>query len=236
MSASKRFTPSPSGLELALAFEVGETECNLPRPPGTVDGWEAFPIINLAREMLGHENSRRGHHHKFDIGNGHARPFCLFLSILHHDNELGNAICLRVILRHISAEGDHVDGMQPPAVGVEEGHDVDGRDLGVEGIGVFEIVVPDLVDDIAEKFRNASFGRFVVGVVIKVGFVGRLCTNSDDSRDVVGDVFILEREAGGPYELVGAMFGFVLDGLHEDGREGVDSIQLVEGNDHEEGK
>ena len=32
------------------------------------------------------------------------------------------------------------------------------------------------------------------------------------------------------------MFGFVLDGLREDGREGVDSIQLVVGNDYEEGK
>ena len=32
------------------------------------------------------------------------------------------------------------------------------------------------------------------------------------------------------------MFGFVLGSLHEDGREGVDSIQLVVGNDHEEGK
>jgi hypothetical protein len=96
---------------LALAFEMGGTECDLPRPPGTVDGREAFPIIHLAREMLGREDSRRGHHHKFDIGDGHARPFCLFLRILHHDDELGNAIRLHVILRHISAEGDHVNGM-----------------------------------------------------------------------------------------------------------------------------
>ena len=79
MSASKRFT-SPSDLELALAFEVGETECDLPRPPGTVDGREAFQIINLAWEMLDREDSRRGHHHEFDIGDGHARPFCLFLA------------------------------------------------------------------------------------------------------------------------------------------------------------
>ena len=32
------------------------------------------------------------------------------------------------------------------------------------------------------------------------------------------------------------MFGFVLDGLREDGREGVDSIQLIIWDDHEEGK
>ena len=66
--------------------------------------------------------------------------------------------------------------------------------------------------------------------------MGHLCTNSNDSRGVVGNVFIVEREAGGTYELVVAMFGFVLDGLREDGHEGVDSVQLVVGNDHEEGK
>jgi hypothetical protein len=61
-----------------MAFEVGETEGNLPRSPGMVYGWEAFPIIYLAREMLGREDCRQGHHHEFDIGDGHARPFCLF--------------------------------------------------------------------------------------------------------------------------------------------------------------
>ncbi len=48
--------------------------------------------------------------------------------------------------------------------------------------------------------------------------------------------FIVEGEADGMYEFVVAMFGFVLGGLYEDGREGVDSIQLIIGNDHEEGK
>ncbi len=32
------------------------------------------------------------------------------------------------------------------------------------------------------------------------------------------------------------MFSFVLGGLREDGREGVDSILLIVGNGHEEGK
>jgi len=76
-------------LELALAFEVGETECNLPCSPGTVDSRETFPIMYLAREMLGREDSRQGHHHEFDIGDGHARPFRHFLRILHHDDDWG---------------------------------------------------------------------------------------------------------------------------------------------------
>jgi hypothetical protein len=103
--------------------------------------------------------------------------------------------------------------MQVAAVGVKEGHDLDGRDLCVEGLGVFEIVVPDLINNITKKFCNATFGRFVTGVVIEAGFVGRLCTNSDDCRGVVSDVFIVEGEAGRTYEFGVAMFCFVLGGL-----------------------
>jgi len=167
-----------------------------------VDGWEAFPIIYLTQEMLGREDRRQGHHHKLDIGNRHAHSFRLFLRILHHGNELGNDICLYVILCHISAEGDHVDGMQPPAVGIEEGHDVDGHDIRVEYFSILEIVVPDLVNDIAKEFGDASFGRLVTGKVIEAGFMGRLCTNTDDCRGIVGDVSIVEGEVGGTYELL----------------------------------
>jgi len=157
-----------------------------------------------------------------------------FFSILHHGDELGNVIHLHVILRHISAEGDHVDGMQPPAVGVEEGQDVHGRDFCVESLGILEIIVPDLVNDIAQQFGDATLGRLVTGVVIKAGFVGSLCTNTDDCRGVIGNVFIMEGE-GGSYKFVVAMFSFVLSSICEDGREGMDSIQLVVGDDHEEG-
>ncbi len=52
---------------------------------------------------------------------------------------------------HVGAEGDHVDGMQPPAVGVEEGDDLEGRHLRVEGVGVLEVVVPDLVDNFPQE-------------------------------------------------------------------------------------
>ena len=50
-------------------------------------------------------------------------------------------------------------------------------------IGVFEIVVPDLINNIAKKFCNAMFGRFITGIVIEAGFMGRLCTNLDNCRD-----------------------------------------------------
>jgi len=73
--------------------------------------------------------------------------------------KLGDAIHLHIILHHISAEGDHVDGVQADAVGIKEGHDLDGRDLCVEGLGVFEIIVPDLINNITKKFCNATFGR-----------------------------------------------------------------------------
>ena len=103
-------------------------------------------------------------------------------------------------------------------------------------IGVFEIVVPDLINNVAKKFCNATFGRFITGIVIEAGFMGRLCTNLDDCHGVVGDVFIVEGEAGGTYEFGVAMFCFVLGGLREDSREGMDAFQLIIWNDHEEGK
>ncbi len=57
-------------------------EGNLLGSPRAVDGQEALPIIHLSREVLGCNDSSQGHHHKFDIGNGHASPLCLLLGIL----------------------------------------------------------------------------------------------------------------------------------------------------------
>jgi hypothetical protein len=174
--------------------------------------------------MLGREDCRQGHHHEFNIGNGHAGLFHLFLCILHHDDELGDAIHLHIILHHISAEGDHVNGMQPPAVGVKEGHDVAGRDLCVERLGVLEIVVPDLVNNVTKEFCNASFGRLVTGVVVKAGLMGSLCLNAGNCHGIVGKVFVVEGEADGPDKLGVAMVGFILGGIRKDGREGMDSF------------
>jgi hypothetical protein len=44
------------------------------------------------------------------------------MGILHHDNELGDAVCMHVILGHISAEGNHIKSMQTLAVGVKKGN------------------------------------------------------------------------------------------------------------------
>jgi hypothetical protein len=41
--------------------------------------------------------------------------------------------------------------MQTPAVGVKVGHDFDGHDPSEESLGIFEIIVPDLIDDIAKE-------------------------------------------------------------------------------------
>ncbi len=66
--------------------------------------------------------------------------------------------------------------------------------------------------------------------------MGGLCSNTDNCRGIVGNVFIIEGEAGGPDELGAAVFGFVLGSLNQDGREGMDTFQLVIRNDHEKGE
>jgi hypothetical protein len=53
------------------------------------------------QEVLGSKDGGRGHHHQFDVSNGHASLLHFLLSILHHHNELGDAICLNMLLGHI---------------------------------------------------------------------------------------------------------------------------------------
>jgi hypothetical protein len=136
-------------------------------------------------------------------------------------------------LHHIRAKQDHVKGMQPSAVGVEEGHDVDGPDLRVEGVGIFEVVVPNLVNNVAEKLGHALFGCLVAGVVIKSGFVGGLCTNANNCCGIISNHLVIEWETSWACEF-GTIVGFVLDSLGKDGHEGVNPIQLAVGDDHEQ--
>ncbi len=74
-----------------------------------------------------------------------------------------------------------------------------------------------------EELGNATFGCFVAGVVAKAGFVGSFGTNTDDGRGVVGNVPVIEGEAGRPDKLEAAMVSFALGSLRKDGREGIDS-------------
>jgi hypothetical protein len=66
--------------------------------------------------------------------------------------------------------------------------------------------------------------------------VGGLGANTNDSCGIVSNVPVVEGEAGRPDKLGGAMFGFILDGLHEDGHERMDSFQLVIWDDHQKGE
>ncbi len=123
--------------------------------------------------------------------------------------------------------------MKPSTVGFKEGHDFDGHDLCVEGVGIFEVIVPNLIDNIAEKLGHTLFGRIVTGVVIESGFVGSLRTNANNCRGIVSNCLVVEWEMSRAYKF-GAMVCFVLDSLGEDGCEGVKSVQLVIGDDHEQ--
>jgi hypothetical protein len=210
---------TPQSLELALVLEVGKAESHLPSLPHARRNREAFPIANLTWEVLGCQDSHRCHHDKFDVGDRHANPFSLFWGILHHDNELGDTIRLHVVLHHVRAKQDHVKGIKPSTVGVKEGHDFDGRDLCVEGVGIFQAIVPNLINNVAEKLGHALLGRLVPGIVIESGFVGSLRMNANDCC--------------GAYEL-GTMVSFRLDCLGEDGCEGMNPVQLVIGDDHEQ--
>jgi hypothetical protein len=66
--------------------------------------------------------------------------------------------------------------------------------------------------------------------------VGGLVTNTDNGHCIIGNVLVVEGEAGRLDKLGAAMVGFVLGGLCKDGHEGMDSQSLVIWNDHENGE
>ena len=184
--------------------------------------------------MLGGQDSSRCHHDQLDVGNGHAGTFGFFLSILQHDDVLGDAVGLRVVLVHVRAQRKHVHGMKAATVEVQEGHDLKGGDLSVERFGVLEVVVPYLVHHVAEEFGAATFGRFVVGVVLEFGLVGRFRTDTNHSRSIVRDVQIVESEPRGADEVVSPVGGSILGVVREEGGQGVDPADSVIRDDNQE--
>ncbi len=74
-----------------------------------------------------------------------------------------------------------------------------------------------------EELGDAMFGCFVAGIVVEAGFVGRLGANTDNGPGVVGNVSIVEGEAGRPDKPGAAMVGFVVGSLRKDGCEGMNS-------------
>ena len=123
--------------------------------------------------------------------------------------------------------------MKPSTDGVKGGHDVDGHDLCIEGVGIFEVVVPNLINNIAKKHGHILFGRLVTGLVIMSGFVGSLCTNVNNWCGAISNCLVIEWETRRASKF-GTIVGFVFDSLGEDGHEGVNPNQLVVGDDHEQ--
>ncbi len=169
-----------------------EAERSFPGRPVAGSGWEAFPIIHLAGKGLGGEDSGRCHHDQLEVSNGHVRTFGFFLCILQHDDVLGDAVGLRVVLVHVRSQRQHIHGVEATTVQVEERHDFKGGNLCVEGFRVLWVVVPHLVDRIPEELSTATFGRFVVVEVFKFGLVGCFRTDADHSRGIISDEFVLE--------------------------------------------
>jgi hypothetical protein len=123
--------------------------------------------------------------------------------------------------------------MKPSAVVIKKGHDVNGRDLCVEGDSIFEVILPNFINDLTEKLGHTLLSRLITGVVIEMRFVGGLCTNAKNCCGIVSNYLVIEWETSRAC-VFGTMVCFVLDSLGEDGCDGVNPVQLVVGDDREQ--
>jgi hypothetical protein len=83
--------------------------------------------------------------------------------------------------------------VEAPAVEIEEGDDIEGRDLDVEGVSILQVVVPHFIHDVAEKFGASTLSGFVVCEVLEFGFVCCFRFDTDDSSGIVWDGSVIER-------------------------------------------
>jgi hypothetical protein len=137
------------------------------------------------------------------------------------------------VLMQVSAEGNHVDGMKSPAVGIKEGDYFKGRHLCVKGVGILEVFEPDLVDGFSEELDGPMLRRLVAGVVVKAGFVGRFRLNANNRGGIVCDVTIIEGQSDEAFECIATMVSGVCHCITQDGHEGVDPPKLVVGDLHQ---
>ena len=82
--------------------------------------------------------------------------------------------------------------MEPPTVGIKEGHDINSEYLRVKGIRILEVGVPSLIHPGKEELGCAVLGHFVADIVVKAGFVGCFPVDSDNGQRIVGNIFVLE--------------------------------------------
>ncbi len=66
---------------------------------------------------------------------------------------------------HVDSEGDYVNGVKTPAVGIAKGHDLEGHHLHVRVVNVLQVVVPHLIYGVTEELAGAAFGCLVAGKV-----------------------------------------------------------------------
>ena len=120
--------------------------------------------------------------------------------------------------------------MEPPAVGVEEGHKFDSEYLCIEGIHVLEVAVPSLVYRGEKELGCTALGHFVAGVIVKSGAVGCFPADLDDGQCIVGNVFVVERQTARSNTCTDAMVGSVPPWFREDCCEGVKPPELIVGD------
>ena len=142
--------------------------------------WKGFQFIGCTWEVFGGEDISGGNGKDLVIGHWKVCPSERALCVLEHVDELGNAVGTGIQAQHVGWEAEKFAEVGAATVCIKMLEELLGSDVGVKGLGIVEVPIPQFVNGIADEFCSCMFGRFVGGEVINKDGVLGFTTCMDD--------------------------------------------------------
>ena len=97
------------------------------------------------------------------------------LSLLQHVNILGDALGISIVAKHVCQDADKFAWVEVTTVGIKVVKQLFCGDMGVEGLGVVEVLVQEFLYAIADELGGSLFRGLVRGQSLRGGWHVWIC-------------------------------------------------------------
>ena len=109
------------------------------------------------------------------------------LSLIEHVNILGDALGISVVAKHVCGEADKFAWVEAATVGIKVVEQLFCGDMGVEGVGMAKVSVPDFFNVVVDELGSGAFCDLVGGEVADKDCMLGFMTGRDNSGGIVVD-------------------------------------------------